>query len=742
MNKNFNDATRKTASAVSEQTSFADELYGEINKVLGGTNANQFLCLTIPGQALSAEDYSYDYKNNAAKGPTVEANESKLANKMFDPCTMTGSDNGKTLAQQYRSALDMLSPKLNGRVASAKHKLRELLMSEYPYDISTESEEKNADGRAHTLQEVYFSLYDEYIEAQKRWAMLQSEKKAELKRKYITDEKNATQNTAYNNAYLEWYETEAESHLNEINEKMSKLISVFTPNDMKILEGMLDSGSGAEIQEARQTLNNFKKLTPNGGYVYPVKFQPANWFELLNTSFTPIDLLKTPEALAMQMQSLTSRKIKINSQIQSITAMLPNASEVQSALKALENAQEKIDTAQDALVEKYGENIKTVFNAVLDLAPVFSAGIPTDIVAKLIGGSGIKEGKKISDLAIDLVNADGELNKAQTAYVSATQQLSDAIANSSQIKNSENLRKVLDPLNEQLSELEEQLSILKTELQLSSATRPQADENGVVKDSDTDENAVAPASVPNGYTQVVIATSAASLNNKSTQSTDASVHTGGIRFLFGGVSRSSNSSDSQSSLMNEASKMDIQIGMNVAKVGIERDWFNPGVFSLTKDMFNVTTQRISPQNDYAEVNKKRLEDMAKTAFPCYPTAMVIARDISVKFVSEDSISEEFSKSMEQHASTGGGFLFFSGSSSSSRSSSESGINSQSTSNSVTLKFTSPQIIGYYMEAVAPDKSLFIDQITSDEAAAGYVTIEQFVKDYKRVLDNMKNRNAE
>lgn len=44
--------------------------------------------------------------------------------------------------------------------------------------------------------------------------------------------------------------------------------------EMKILEGILDSGSGAELQEARQTLNNTQKLTPEGGYIYPVKFNP------------------------------------------------------------------------------------------------------------------------------------------------------------------------------------------------------------------------------------------------------------------------------------------------------------------------------------------------------------------------------------------------------------------------------------------------------------------------------------
>ena len=59
------------ASLASEP--FIDLLYNQIESVIGGENPNQFLCLTLPGQALTAKDFAYDYKNNAEKGPMVEA---------------------------------------------------------------------------------------------------------------------------------------------------------------------------------------------------------------------------------------------------------------------------------------------------------------------------------------------------------------------------------------------------------------------------------------------------------------------------------------------------------------------------------------------------------------------------------------------------------------------------------------------------------------------------------------------
>ena len=133
-----------------EDQALFELLYKEIEDNLGGDNPNQFLCLTIPGQALTAEDFQYDYKNSAPKGPVIEANESKLANKMFDACRVTGGDNGLSLPTQYRTALDMLSPKLNLKIAEAKNKLRKILLTPYPYDFSDEAENKQ-----YTLQEVF-----------------------------------------------------------------------------------------------------------------------------------------------------------------------------------------------------------------------------------------------------------------------------------------------------------------------------------------------------------------------------------------------------------------------------------------------------------------------------------------------------------------------------------------------------------------------------------------------------------
>lgn len=86
-------------------------------------------------------------------------------------------------------------------------------------------------------------------------------------------------------------------------------------------------------------------------------------------------------------------------------------------------------------------------------------------------------------------------------------------------------------------------------------------------------------------------------------------------------------------------------------------------------------------------------------------------------------------------------MFFSGSSSSSSSSSSSGVHATSTDNTVTLKFDTPQIIGYYLEATAADKSTYLDNMSGD-SQAGYVTISHFVEEYKKILEEMKKKQIE
>ena len=86
----------------------------------------------------------------------------------------------------------------------------------------------------YTLQEVLFRLYNEYVVEAEKWAEIQNEKKDELRKKYPRTD--ADSDKRFNTAYIEWYETVSENYTGIIMEKISKILSLFIVNDMKILE--------------------------------------------------------------------------------------------------------------------------------------------------------------------------------------------------------------------------------------------------------------------------------------------------------------------------------------------------------------------------------------------------------------------------------------------------------------------------------------------------------------------------
>lgn len=240
------------------------------------------------------------------------------------------------------------------------------------------------------------------------------------------------------------------------------------------------------------------------------------------------------------------------------------------------------------------------------------------------------------------------------------------------------------------------------------------------------------------YQKWLITNDKSTMNNDTSRSASSSSSTSGINFFFCGGSTSSSQSESAFSSYTASDKCTVEIGMSVAKVEIGRDWFNPGLFTLTGDMYNVSSEKIAPNNvSITEFDDNRLREMNKCVFPCFPTAFVVARDVSVKLTTEDAVSSQTAMAMEQHASKGGGFLFFSGSSSSSSSGSSSSAHVSSKANSTTIRFTDPQILGYYIEATPADNSTALSD-ASKTGSDEYVTILDFVKKCKELL--LQHRN--
>lgn len=716
--------------------SFSDLLYDEITAVIGGDNPNQFFCMSLPGTLIDPSQYTYDVKSNEPKPAHVKANESKLVNKLFDACFMTASDNGRHLQTQYRTALNMLTPKMNGKLFEAKTKLREVLMTPYPYNFG------DGDTSVLTLEQVFYRLYGEYVETKQKWAQKQLDKRNELKKKYPGE---TTQSyVRQEDEFLEWYGVAAESEELLVKEKLGMVLNVFSPGDMEIINGILDSGTGRELTEARTTLDNVEEINPDGGYVYPVTLYPQDWFELLDTSFHPVDLLESPAALSQQLKVLEMQRSNITANLNQFLQVIPKDGEV-----------DKLKSAYDACEEKYKgaltELITNEINATMDMVKtvvdiIASKSIPKDgsvkdvisesTVARVFGieiGQAEKVITCLDRSAKDCIAKQNELVTAAENAVKAGMSYFEK-------NNQRQLKTMLQPLQQQLSEINDQISQLKQKIALSATMNPDEPKDNDGKAKIPDKSTVAPNQVPDRFTQIIIDTKLSAVSQQSSRESEASESSCGVSFFFGGYSSNKSHQSSVESMMNTQDDMEIQIGMSVAKVQIEREWFNPGVFLLTADMYNTSSERISPASatSFADQDTEKIRDrfkqMNECVFPCYPVAFVVAKDVTIKFVSQSSIVSSFAQSVEDHSSKGGGFFIFGGNSAQASSSSGSSSCATSTSNSVTVRFTAPQILGYYLEAVPADHSM---SISSSDAAndTDFISVFEFIATFKKMLDD-------
>lgn len=904
-----------------KQSEFAAHFYEEINNAMGGTNPNEKLCLLLPGIALTKSDFEYDYKNNAAKGPVIEANESRLANKLYDPMDMVGGDNGKTLEHQYRSALDMLTPKVNPIIAEAKNELRRLLMKPFPYKFAPKNimraeilktpegatpyfenapadevtEVSEDETKTYTFQEVFFRLYNEYVEQLGEWAKQRQRRKDYYVKcaESIADEKQ--RNKKAENDYLQWYEDNGETWLTAVNQKMSVLLSIFSATDMKIIEGILDCGSGAELQEARQTLNNTRKINPDGGYIYPVKFNPTNWFEYLDTSFTPVDLLNSPTAILDELKLLYNRRDYICSRITDIAAEVKaNDNTIDAKRKAVDTARadyiKKDDALQNAMEDTFGDFAKFITRAICSACGAGAAGAAettikdkikdavsvaagqkqeeaqskaTDILEsvqgvlstlslgnneattikacfennKLVSGDGLiakikaitdtditaltnkittkisntatsEEDKKTLEevkavvsglsnavasltktkteteaktaLTTTTVNADNtqnttglakdlgsarsglgvantvteginiifegskNVNKAQSEYLTSISSYTEALSAYTTAENFQNYKLQLNNLNIDQKNVESKISVLEAKLSQIN------DFSQCFSDSTT------PPSVPEGFTQFNIVHTVTETTSASRESSSTTVSSSTKGFwCFKSKKRTVTTTSSIEKLCNSTGS-EIEIGMNVAKVGIEREWFNPGIFALTGEMYNVaektekemaaelqeaiddgyskTIDDIEPVLRISHgIGNGTAEDMntlSHDVFPCYPTSMIIARDVTIKVTTTSSSDQSRMTSATRDVSNSKAFFVFNAGNGSHAHSSNGKAKSKSNSRAITIRFSTPQIIGFFLQIVPKDKST---QYPSDNIQKDENDIVAFVQAYEKVI---------
>lgn len=699
------------------EPSLIEQIYEAIKEVIGGTNENQFFCMMSPGTTLNESDFKYDTKG--LKPASVSANESRLVNKLFDACHVTGSDNGRSLPTQFLSALNVLTPKLNPELAKAKNALRAMLMTKIKYEFEEGTVES-------TFQQVFYRLYEDWVKEKQKWAKAQDEKKAELESRYGGDTEEQKQQIE--NKYIEWYQIEAEAALLAIEAKLGKILGLFSLDDMQVIEGVLNSSVGSELYEAKSSVLNAKRYNPDGGSTYPVTLTPSDWPKFLNSNFNAVDLLDTPDAKLQEYRTLTSRRLSLANQIARFQD-LDQSSEIGKKINELSSAKKEYDNTASELSAGYAEGTLSLIQTIAGFASgdlnldAFIFDMPCEKInesskEELTDDTPDEKTKKriSADALKDMLTRSLD---QQTAFVNAAQSVAD-IGRELIADKTSNLSEMLKPLLAQLDDVNSRLKELETEIKHSVAIAKEPTE-------------LTAQAVENEFMEVLIHTDASTTQSSGSMSSNSSASSCGASFWFGGYSQSKSSSSAAFQNFSASKSTKIDIGFYVTKVDIGRAWFNPGVFMLSNSMFNLSGKRISynPAEHEGEISENKIfESMNDSLFSCFPVAFVIAKDVTIRLTNEESVSSTVRSAMQEQVSRGGGIFCFRGSSASSSSSESNSSKVQNTSKGVTIKFPGPQILGYYLEKTPADESRFLTTGSTEQD----ISIEDFVTSCKQMID--------
>lgn len=321
------------------------QIYNEMVGLFGGTNPNQFLTMSMPGTMLTPSDYAWDVTQS--KPALVAEAESRLVDQMYDLAAITGAPNGQTVSNQYVQALSSLVPRFEPGVAAMKNKLRDFLTSAAPPSSTV-------DGKPFTgtLQELYFALYEQWLDKKSAWDTQ-------------VVEARETTHKGDPEGFLEWYEENAEGALAGIDAAEGKILAVLSPSDMGAILGALSSGPGGEIQESLDQVQDLRLPSPSGGYVYPVDLTPSDWFLSLASDLDPVNLLGDPQFIAITLSGRTQALTASISQVQALLAQVPSNEAVGRAAAQFTTAQTAYTAAQGSLMNTYTANTVTAVQMVM-----------------------------------------------------------------------------------------------------------------------------------------------------------------------------------------------------------------------------------------------------------------------------------------------------------------------------------------------------------------------------------------
>lgn len=693
-------------------------IYNNVNKLLGA--GSQLFAMEFPTRPLNARDYEYntdDCYSTLTKPYTVQEKEFLLSDQLYDLSPVVQGTNGERLSTVFNTVINNYVPRLEAlkSFVNDQKNLREWLLT--PVTDEVRGERKTMSRMAMARE-----LYDEFLERRNEWYSKKNRVYEEYRAKDDLD------------GYANWLSSEGLVQEEQISNFYNDAVVRGHYHEVLTLLGFLNVASPSEaLENTKQKMRSSLRRSLDGSTdIYPVQFQPSDWFKSLRPNLSPKDLTMATESLVAEYRAKQQRLRSLKAQFAEQTSIEISPDEQERLKTEIENRRQRLSRSQQDLISQYGSGALSAVKAVISIYK--NEGNPyakaQDVIDKVRSA---KDKQKLDvtenriyglleNIADDVVKNVIQSCQAQDAVLQDINRFNEALMASSEAK--------VRDMTLQKQRIEEQIQTVQADLDFltplvtgtiaATSAEGAADADAALltsSDEAQDENFMDVIIKSNEYGSF-------SSNSTSSSSSQSSWNLGGWFWSAGGSRSTQSAAESQKKV--ELNKK-LEIGFRIKKVSIDRGgWFNPTIFKLSDNYYRLADIRVSrglTKSDIykassaganyssqlnalvtydAEVNGETKK--LSYVLPSFPTGFVIAKDITIRIQCEKADAESSRKYMEQSDARGGGiFGFRANSGSSSKSQSESAYFG-STSNYFYIRIPGPQILGWFLELTPADNA--------------------------------------
>lgn len=719
---------------------FGGAIYDAITAVFSNKNPTQMFCLNWPGTILDYEHLAWDDGETTAGNMPERAliRTSQILDQYVPPAQITQPD-GTRVSDRYRQAVSQLGPVPNEALIKLQALVRGRLQQKVSVVIDGKPQEVS-------LIDWFQQLYLAWARARGEWGEKQQAEIERFRRQYPLES-----NTAWD-AYLEWYANNADAYIGKINALYQRLLAEFPLTEWEDAISILDTTSNRALKEAKELArNNVFAVPRQEGIDYAPTFGlPYDWPRELQPTSKFLDLLADPD---MQQAAVDTAVSQLQSEILAWMAIVPQVSD-ETVAKSARRFDEQLGDYQDTqtelrkvyfantveavkiIMEAYTTRGTSLLGTPIEKQPAILKEV-NDLRSVLDTQNGTTEREVNWEELEKIVEGQNTLIDAQAAVIKSGRDLAGAAQKFLEDQGASSRFSWLEGYVAQLTAKLNRL--LEMQRNMASASNvyygylPLGEGGGNPNRAPGFGGEAEPSTLDwpenSRWSKVTVKISREQLNASESLSTYFSTLQWGVDLFLASAGGTTSRDGSQfaSAFMKESG--DIELAFLAAKVLINRPWMRPEIFQSTAEYFRTVSTPLSPKT---QVTREQLSGRAnegallkllqENSFPAYPVAALLVKDLSVKVkydIAQTDRMREYDRSVKSES---GGFFCFSVSSTETTQSQRESVNSYCMGGELVTRIPSPQIIGYWVQFLPPDKSEVINAELVDEIirAIGFV----------------------